>query len=347
MSAQYTWPDVLSQLVAGRDLSAEQATWAMTEILEGNTSPVRVAGFAVALRAKGETVVELEALANVMLSLTNQVEISGVAVDVVGTGGDRANTVNISTMASVVAAAAGARVVKHGNRSASSQCGTADVLEAVGLNLTVPAEKQQQVMDSAGLVFLFAPMYHSSLKHAAGPRRELGISTTFNFLGPLANPARPRAQAIGVADRAMAPLVAGVLARRGNQGLVFHGGDGLDELTTTTDSLVWLIADGDVVETTLDPRELGLARTTPQSLVGGPPEVNARILRETFAGATGPVRDIVVLNGAAALLAHDKPDLRTSLTEQLRERVDRVATALDSGAAAERLDRWVAATQAA
>ena len=178
----------------------------------------------------------------------------------VGSGGDRANTVNISTMAAIVAAGAGARVVKHGNRAASSACGAADVLEELGVELSLPPEQQQQVVERVGIGFLFAPLYHPALRHAAAPRRELGIPTTFNFLGPLANPAQPVAQAVGVADPRMAELMAGVFAGRGHQGLVVHGGDGLDELTTTTTSTVWVYADGAVVPTELDPADLGLPR---------------------------------------------------------------------------------------
>ena len=342
-----TWPDVLSGLVARRDLAAAAAEWAMGEILAGNATPVQVAGFVVALRSKGESVDEIAGLASGMLAAGTPIELPGSAVDVVGSGGDRANTVNISTMAAVVAAAAGARVVKHGNRAASSACGTADCLEALGVVLDVPPAAQARVFAETGIVFLFAPFYHPSLRHAAVARRELGIQTTFNFLAPLANPARPDAQAVGVADRRMAALVAGVIARRGNRGLVFHGGDGLDELTTTTSSDVWVIADGRMVETTLDPADLGLARSTRAELVGGDAPHNAQVARDTFAGRRGPVRDIVVLNAAAALLAHDGPDLDQPLAGQLFERLERAAAAIDSGAATALLDRWVAATQRA
>lgn len=342
-----TWPDLLTRLVAGRDLTSDDIRWAMAEILGGQASPVHVAAFAVSLRSKGETVQELSGMADVMLDLATPIELNRDAVDVVGTGGDRANTVNVSTMAAITAAAGGARVVKHGNRAASSACGTADVLEQVGLVLDLPPEAQQGVMDKAGLVFLFASHYHSSLRHAAAVRRELGISTTFNFLGPMANPARPTAQAIGVADERMAGLVAGVLAGRGARGLVFHGGDGLDELTTTTTSRVWVIRDGDVRESVLDPTRLGLPRAQVADLVGGPPETNAWILRETLGGKPGPVQDIVVLNAAAALLAFEGPDLDSSLEEQLGERVERARQALTEGAATQRLEQWVRATQEA
>ncbi|QGF24204.1 anthranilate phosphoribosyltransferase [Raineyella fluvialis] len=341
----YSWPDVLTGLLKGENMAPEATSWAMREILGGNATPVQIAGFAVALRAKGETVDEVAALSEVMLQFARPVHVETRAVDVVGSGGDRANTVNISTMSAIVAAAAGAKVVKHGNRAASSLCGTADCLEALGLVLDLAPEKQQEVMDEEGIVFLFAPLYHGSLKYAATSRRELGIATIFNYLGPLSNPARPQAQAIGIANEAMAGLLAGVLAQRGNQGMVFFGGDGLDELTTTTASKVWLIKDGRVVATRLDPLDLGIARAERSDLVGGKPEVNAAIVRTTFAGAPGAVRDIVILNAAATILAYDGPDLDADITAQFVTYVERAREAIDSGRALARLDSWIATTQ--
>lgn len=341
-----SWPDVLTGLIAGGDLTSETARWAMDQILSGDTTPVQIAGFAVALRAKGETVAELAGLAQAMLDRATPLQLPREAVDVVGSGGDRANTVNISTMAAIVAAAAGAPVVKHGNRAASSACGTADCLEALGVALNVAPAAQAQVLEQAGIVFLFAPLYHPSLRHAGAARRELGVQTAFNFLGPLANPARPVAQAIGCANRELAPRVAGVIAARGHRGLVFHGADGLDELTTTTRSLVWLIRDGEVLQTELDPAALGLAPAAPESLVGGDPAHNAEVVRQLLAGQTGPIRDIVLLNAAAALLAYhglsDQP-----VAEQVAPHLARAAQAVDSGAAATLLERWVAVTAAA
>nr|NLI51378.1 anthranilate phosphoribosyltransferase [Propionibacterium sp.] len=339
------WPDLLTGLVQRRDLDADQAAWAMREILEGNATPVQIAGLMVSLRAKGETVEEIAGLAAAMLEHARPIDLPREAVDIVGSGGDRANTVNVSTMAALVIAAAGGRVVKHGNRAASSACGTADVLEALGVVLDLAPEQQQAVFDEVGIVFLFASFYHPSLRHAAIPRRELGISTTFNFLGPLANPARPVAQAVGVADRRMAALVAGVLAGRGNRGLVFHGGDGLDELTTTTTSDVWVVSGGRSVSTTLDPAELGLARARREDLLGGGPEHNAAVVREVLAGRPGPVRDIVLLNAAAGLLAYDGPDPDRPLTEQLATAFVRAERAVTDGSAVRLLDRWVESTR--
>jgi len=344
--AATTWPSLLAGLVAGHDQTREAVGWAMERILTGEATPAQLAAFVVALRAKGETVAEISGLAEVMLEFATPIEVGGRSVDVVGSGGDRSNTVNISTMAAVVAAAAGARVVKHGNRAASSTCGAADVLEALGVVLDLTPAAQAQVVDQVGIGFLFAPHYHPALRHAAVPRRELGIPTTFNFLGPLANPAQPQAQAVGVADARMAALLAEVFAERGNQGLVVRGADGLDELTTTTTSRVWLYSDGTVTEATLDPRDLGLGRANVADLVGGAAAENARVAREVMVGRPGAVHDIVVLNAAAALLAHDKPD-SGDLAAQLRPRLARAEAAIASGAAAAKLDAWVAATQTA
>ena len=339
-----TWPDLLSSLVRRVDQPADNVGWAMRQILAGEATSAQVAAFVVALRSKGETVTELTSMVEVMLEFATPITVPGPAVDVVGSGGDRKNTVNISTMAAVVAAAAGATVVKHGNRAASSACGAADVLEALGVVLDLAPQEQQQVVAEVGIGFLFAPHYHPALRHAGPTRRELGIPTTFNLLGPLANPAQPQAQAVGVADPRMAELMAGVFAGRGQQGLVMHGADGLDELTTTTGSTLWAYADGQVRRTELDPADLGLPRADPADLVGGDPAHNASVVRDVVAGRPGPVRDIVVLNAAAALVAEAKPgpDLLVGFATQL----DRARTAIDSGAAEDKLQAWVAATQA-
>ena len=256
-----TWPEVLGALVAGTDLSAEQTAWAMGEILSGEATPAQIAGFAVALRAKGETIDEVAGLVEAMYAVATPISVPGRLLDVVGTGGDRSMSVNISTMAAIVAAGAGARVVKHGNRSASSQSGSADVLEAA----RHPARPRRpsgspRWPSEAGITFCFAAAFHPAMRHAAVPRRELGIGTTFNFLGPLANPARAGAQAIGCADPRMAPVMAGVFARRGVDAWVFRGDDGLDELTTTTTSRVWWVHDGEVArEQPSTRRDLGIA----------------------------------------------------------------------------------------
>jgi anthranilate phosphoribosyltransferase len=338
------WPEFLSSLVRGEDQPAEATAWAMEQILTGDATAVQMAGFVVGLRCKGETVAELTGLADMMIEFATPIEIGGPAVDVVGSGGDRSNTVNISTMAAIVAAAAGARVVKHGNRAASSACGAADVLEALGVVLDLAPEVQQQVVDQVGIGFLFAAQYHPALRHASVMRRELGIPTIFNFLGPLANPAQPISQAVGVADSRMAELMAGVFASRGNYGLVVRGDDGLDEMTTTTSSTVWVYADGGVVRTELDPLQLGVPRATIADLVGGDAMANAQVARDVVAGRPGPIRDVVVLNAAAALVAYGKP-AAGRLADDFADGLERARQAIDSGAAQTKLQEWTEVTQ--
>ena len=339
-----TWPDVLSTLVAGGDLTTDQARWAMDEVFAGAATPVQLAGFVVALRAKGETVDEVSGIAAAMLAAANPISVPGRLLDVVGTGGDRSMSVNISTMAAIVAAGAGARVVKHGNRSASSQSGSADVLEALGIRLDLAPARVGEVAEEAGITFCFSAAFHPAMRHAAVPRRELGIATTFNILGPLTNPARPQAQAIGCADPRMAPVMAGVLSRREVDAWVFRGDDGLDELTTTTTSTIWRVHAGEVTTVTLDPADLGLPRATTEDLRGGDAEHNAEVVRRVLAGERGPVRDAVVLNAGAALAVHGAPD--DEVAESLAAGVARAGEAIDSGEAAAALDRWVAATSA-
>jgi anthranilate phosphoribosyltransferase len=342
--SEHTWPDVLTGLIAGRDLSAEQTAWAMGEILSGNASPVQVAGFAVALRAKGETIDEVQGLVDAMYEHATTLPVSGRVLDVVGTGGDRSFSVNISTMAAIVAAGAGVTVVKHGNRSASSKAGSADVLELLGIRLDLPAPDVARVALEAGITFCFAAAFHPALRHAAVARSELGIGTTFNFLGPIANPAMPAAQAIGCADPRMAPVMAGVFARRGVDAWVFRGDDGLDELTTTTTSRLWLVHDGDVVETTVDPTRFGFPAGTAEGLRGGDAAHNAEVVRRLLAGEKGPVRDAVVLNAGAALAVHAAEE--GSVDDRLTAGILRAEKALDSGAAQGVLDRWVSAAGA-
>ncbi len=337
----HTWPEVLTSLVGRSDLTSEQTAWAMGEILAGAATPVQVAGFAVSLRSKGETVAELQGLVDAMYEHATPLHVEGRTLDVVGTGGDRSFSVNISTMAAIVAAGAGVTVVKHGNRSASSKAGSADVLELLGIRLDLAADDVARVAAEAGITFCFAAAFHPALRHAAVARSELGIGTTFNFLGPIANPAKPAAQAIGCADVRMAPVMAGVFARRGVDAWVFRGDDGLDELTTTTTSRVWLVRAGEVVEESLDPSRLGLAVGTVEGLRGGDAAHNADVVRRLLAGETGEVRDAVVLNAGAALAVH--ADDAGSMEDRLAAGIARAAESLDSGSAAATLERWVAA----
>jgi anthranilate phosphoribosyltransferase len=316
----------------------------MGQILAGEATPAQVAGFAVALRSKGETVDEVVGLVEAMFEKAAPLSIPGRSLDIVGTGGDRSFSVNISSMSAIVAAGAGAQVVKHGGRSASSKSGSADVLEALGVRLDLDPAGVSRVLAAAGITFCFAPTFHSALRHAAVPRKELGIATFFNLLGPLANPARPAAQAIGCADQRLAPVLAGVFAKRGVDALVFRGDDGLDELTTTTTSTLWAVHDGQIERSTLDPRDFGLPLATVEDLRGGDTQHNADVVRRLLDGEQGPVRDAVVLNTGAALAVFDG-DL-DDLPGSLASGIERARTAIDSGAAKATLDKWVKACAA-
>ncbi|MEV4221757.1 MULTISPECIES: anthranilate phosphoribosyltransferase [unclassified Nonomuraea] len=341
-----TWSALLTTLLGGSSLSAREAAWAMSQIMSGRATDAQIAAFAVALRAKGETVEEVAGLADGLLAGSSAIRIPGDTVDLVGTGGDRANTVNVSTMAAVVAAAAGAKVVKHGGRASSSTTGAADVLEELGVVVDLPPAAVARVAEEAGITFCFSATFHPALRHASRARRELGVPTVFNFLGPLTNPALPAAQAVGVFHPRMAPVIAGVLAERGGSSLVFRGDDGLDELTTSGPSSVWVVRRGTVTPTSFDPAELGIPRATPDELRGGDARHNAAVARAVFAGTPGPVRDIVLLNAAAALVAADGAPPAEGLTQALEGAYKRAADAVDSGGAADLLARWSAATRA-
>jgi anthranilate phosphoribosyltransferase len=354
-----SWPALIRALIGRQALTAEQTAWAMNEIMEGAATPAQIAGFGVALRAKGETAAEMSGLAASMLAHATPFSVTGPVTDLVGTGGDGAQTVNISTMATIVAAAAGVRMAKHGNRAASSACGAADVLEALGVVIDLSASASEALLAEVGVAFLFASLYHPSFRHAGPVRSQLGVPTAFNYLGPLTNPARPSSVAAGVADPTMGPVLAEVYAERHVPALVCHGG-GLDELTTTGPSTVWIAVDGTVSQTSFDPAALGLARSTLADLRGGDPAHNAAAVRAVLAGETGPVRDIVLLNAAAAMAAADglasvaaarsaDPAATAAATSEalvktLSEGLARAAAAVDSGTAAALLTRWVDAS---
>ncbi|MEV8453392.1 anthranilate phosphoribosyltransferase [Streptomyces sp. NPDC052095] len=342
--AAHSWPAVLNALLRGENLGADATAWAMDRIMSGEATDVQIAGFTVALRAKGETVDEVSGLVRAMYQHARTIEVPGRTVDIVGTGGDLAKTVNISTMSAIVIAGTGAKVVKHGNRASSSASGSSDVLEKLGVNLDLSAERVVEVAEEAGITFCFAVRFHPALRHVARARKELGTPTTFNILGPLTNPARVRSQAVGVADPKMAPIVAGVLAERGNSALVFRGDDGLDELTTTATSRVWVVRDGAVREEAFDPRDVGLELVPVEALRGADASYNADVARRVLAGERGPVRDAVLLNSAAALTALDAAD--GTLNERLAAGMARAAESIDSGAAARVLERWVAVSNA-
>ncbi|MFF9471324.1 anthranilate phosphoribosyltransferase [Streptomyces roseolus] len=343
-TAGRSWPVLLNGLLEGKDLSADDTAWAMDLIMSGEATDAQIAGFMVALRAKGETVEEISGLVRTMYAHANTIEVPGPAVDIVGTGGDGAKTVNISTMASIVVAGTGTKVVKHGNRAASSASGSSDVLEKLGINLDLTPARVAEVAEEAGITMCFAVRFHPSLRHVAAARGQLGIRTTFNVLGPLTNPARVRAQAVGVADPRMAPIVAGVLAERGNSALVFRGDDGLDELTITGTSRVWVVRDGAVREEVFDPKDVGVDYAPLEALRGADASFNADVARRLLAGETGPVRDAVLLNAAAALTALEPGE--GTLAEQLRAGMARAAESIDSGSARATLDRWIAVSNA-
>jgi anthranilate phosphoribosyltransferase len=338
------WPNLLATLLRGDELATDDTAWAMGEIMSGNASPAQIAGFVTALRAKGETPGEIAGLVRAMLAHATTVdlpvELRTAAVDVVGTGGDRAHTVNISTMAALVVAGAGVPVVKHGNRAASSSCGAADLLEELGIPLELGPEQVARCVVEAGIGFCFARRFHPGMRHAGPVRAELGVPTAFNVLGPLTNPAQPGVYAIGCADPRMAPVMAEVFASRGQSAIVMRGEDGLDELTTTAPTRVWLAWAGQVRETAVDAADLGIPRAVPGDLRGGDPAINAGITRRFLAGEPGPIRDAVLVNAAAAFAAHDGLD--GDLTKKLAVGLERATNAVDSGGAAAALDRWLA-----
>jgi anthranilate phosphoribosyltransferase len=350
-----TWPDLLARLVARVDLAAADTDWVMDRVLAGEATPVQLAGFLVALRSKGETAAEITGLAAAMLRHARRVTVPGLAVDVVGTGGDHAHTVNISSMSAVVAAAAGVPVVKHGNRAATSECGAADVLEELGVAIDLPPDGVAACVEQVGIGFCFAPVFHPSMRHTGVPRRELGIPTAMNVLGPLTNPAQPPAGLVGCADARLAPVLAEVFAGRGASVLVVRGDDGLDELTTTGTSTVWVVGGGEVRVETVDPAAFGIAAATREDLRGGAREVNAAVFRAMLAGESGPVRDAVLLNAAGALLAADgvggaggvgaggvgAGGVDGTLADVFPAAIERAAVAIDSGAARDLLGRWV------
>ena len=341
-TATVSWPHLITALIAGEDLSRDEAAWAMQQVMTDEASPVQLAGFLVALRAKGETVEELAGLVDVMLEHAVRIEVPGPALDVVGTGGDRSRSVNISTMASIVVAGAGYRVVKHGNRAASSAAGAADVLEALGVRLDLPPARVAELAAEVGITFCFARVFHPAMRFAGPVRSELAIPTAFNFLGPLTNPAQPGVAALGCADLRMAPIMAGVLAARGDSALVFRGDDGLDELSTTAPSTVWQVRDGIVTPLRFDPAEVGLPRATLDDLRGGDAVHNAGVVRSLLDGAHGPVRDAVLLNAAAALVAAGVGE--GDLVKRIAAGLELANQSVDSGAAASSLQRWIEAS---
>ena len=349
MSSEHNWPSILGSLVEGNDLSISESEWAMRGVMAGEATSAQLAGLLVALRIKGETVDEIVGFRDAVLANAQPLDVPADVLDIVGTGGDPYGAVlNISSIASVVASAAGVPVVKHGNRGASSASGASDVLAALGLNLDIAPARVGEVLAEVGITFAFAALFHPGFRHAGPTRKELGISTLFNILGPLCNPARPNASAVGVSSLDRVPLVVGVFQTRGATALVYRGDDGIDKLTTTGHSHIWEVSRGFVTEHDLDPADLGIPRSDIQSLLGADAVHNAGVARGVLAGEKGPVRDIVLLNAAAGLvsfeLSQHPEQLQEPIVGRLAAQLERAAATIDSGRAEQKLADWVAAT---
>ena len=344
MSSTTTWSQILETLTNGLDLDSLSAKWAMNEILKGNAEVPEIKDFLLALKAKGEIAEEVNSFVNVMYQHSAPIEITERAVDTVGTGGDGANTINISTTAAIIAAAAGAKVVKHGNRAASSKSGSADLLEALGINIDLDGVGVETVFAEIGIGFCFAPKFHPAMRFAAPARKELGVPTIFNILGPLANPAKPKAAAIGVANDRMHLLMAEVLAAKGVDGFVFRGDDGLDEITLATTTSVLTIGQAEISSDLIDPTDFAIARAPLAELVGGDAQFNANVARAIFNGEHGAPRDAVALNAAAAIAAY-KGDMSKSLQERMQDGYRDAISAIDSGAATKLLTKWISVSQ--
>ncbi|MEA2433040.1 MAG: anthranilate phosphoribosyltransferase [Actinomycetota bacterium] len=338
MTDDFSWGHTLTSLLSGKDLSEHEASAAMTEIMEGAATPAQIAGFIVALRAKGETTDEIAGLVRTMRSFGEHVNVAGEVLDTCGTGGDRAGTFNVSTAAAFVCAGAGVKVAKHGNRAASSRCGSADVLEAMGVKIDLPPHAVETCIETAGIGFCFAPVFHPAMRHAGGTRRELGIATIFNFLGPLTNPAGARHQALGISDERMLHKMVDALGHLGSAHVVaFQGDRGLDELSLSGPSRVVELKGDEIKEWTIDPAELGIASAPLEAVAGGTPEENAAAIRRVFSGEQGAGRDIVVLNAAAGFLAADR-------ASDMAAGVALAKDSIDSGGAARALEGLIAAS---
>jgi anthranilate phosphoribosyltransferase len=328
----FSWSQTISTLISGNDLTEQEASAAMSEIMEGAATPAQVAGFVVALRAKGESDDEVAGLVRTMRRYAQKVNVEGPVLDTCGTGGDRVGTFNVSTAAALVCAGAGAKVAKHGNRAASSRCGSADVLEALGVKIDLPPDGVKRCIEEVGIGFCFAPVFHPAMRHAGVPRRELGVATIFNFLGPLTNPAGATRQALGVADPRMVNKMVGALDRLGSEHVIaFNGEDGLDELSISGPSRVVELKNGTIERWELRPTDVGIEEAPLEAIRGGTADENARIVRDVLAGDRGPRRDVVVLNAAAGLAA-------AGVAVDIGEGVERANAAIDDGRAADTLD---------
>ena len=334
------WESIFKSLSNMEDLPAANISWAMSQILQGIATVDETKHFLLALKDKGETAEEVKALVDQMLELSSPIQINERAVDTVGTGGDGANTINISTTAAMITNAAGARVVKHGNRAASSKSGSADLLEALGVRIDLTGPEVEKCVAKIGIGFCFAPMFHSSMKHAAAARKELGVPTVFNILGPLSNPAKPKAAAIGVARSELLPLISEVISTQGKEGFVFRGDDGLDEVSLSTSTTVFQVSNGEISENKFDPLDIGIARSEIHELLGGDASFNAEVTKAIFRGESGAPRDAVTLNAAFAIAAF-KGDFHLPLETQIANGYVLANQAIDSGAAESVLKKWV------
>jgi len=362
MNQLLTWPALLAKLLQRSDLSRVESSWVMQQIMSGEATEAQMAAFMIGLRAKGETVDEISGLVDVMLEHSLKLTTGNDALDIVGTGGDLIGTFNVSSMASILSASAGIPVLKHGSRSASGKTGSSEMFEFLGVNLDLAPDQVAEVFKKTGITFFFAPVFHPAMRFVGPVRRQLGVPTTFNFLGPLANPAQPIATSLGVANAEVAPLIAAEMAARGRTALVFRGNDGLDELTTTAKSQIWQVCGGVVKEFTLDPRDFGIKLVEIEDLVGGDAEFNAQIALDVFnlqtehedaayAAKVAAAKDIVRLNAAAGVvayeLARDVSRADVELNLRFEDALAKVTAALESGAAAAKLAAWISASQSA
>jgi len=348
--AEYSWKEILSLLGSRTDLSADHAQWAMNTLMAGTATDAQIASFVMGLKVKGETAQEVGGLVSAMLEHAVRVPLEGAAVDVVGTGGDGAHTVNVSTMSAIVVAGTGVPVLKHGNRAVSSKCGTADVLEALGVKVSMPADQVATCLADVGIAFCFAPNHHPAMRYAAQVRKELAIPTVFNVLGPLANPGQPAAALLGCADLRFAPVLAQVQLDRGLRSLIVRSDEGLDELSTSSTSQVWDVTSSQMRHEVLDPSQLGLTPSTPQDLRGGEAQENAQVVRDLLQGKQDGrlaiVRQVVALNAAAALVAYDATaeqrfgPVESTATERIARALPLAFESIDTGAAWDVLSKW-------
>ena len=344
-----TWANVLNEIIVEKNLTETNARWAMNEILSGTATPEHIAAFLVSMRAKGENATDIETFIDVMLEYANPANVDGIAVDTCGTGGDGAHTVNISTMASIVVAASGIKVVKHGNRAASSKCGSADVLESLGVKLNPEISRVSEIANEIGITFFFAPEFHPALRFAGPVRKQLGIRTFFNIIGPLANPAKPKAQIVGVPNLEIGDLISQVLASRKTSALVILGDDGLDEFSIHAPNRLWVVRDGNVEKITVSPSDIGISSHPSDVLNGGDAEFNADLVRRVFANENAEkiagIVDAVSINAACAMSAVEAISGKIDVVESLTRNFAKAKEVIASGQAAQKLHEWIEASQ--